>query len=97
MNKSQTIVLVDDDPHWLDVLSKRLTKLGYHVAQALSAAEAQRLAATVHPSMILVDRGLPGDGALGRSVLQQLRDSSGLKGIPVFMTNARRQRAGFSS
>ncbi len=97
MNKSPTILLVDDDPRWLDTLSNRLARLGYKVSTAQSAHEAQQLAAIEHPAMILVDRGLPGDGAFGRQVLRQLRDASSVAGIPVLMTSARHRHASFPS
>lgn len=97
MRKPQTILLVDDDPRWLDTLSDRLAKLGYHVSTAQSADEALQRATVEHPAMILVDRGLPGDGAFGRQVLRQLRDDSNVAGIPVLMTSARQRDAHFPS
>jgi CheY-like chemotaxis protein len=95
MAKSQPILLVDADPHWRTTLCRRLSKLGYHVTAASSVAEAHDLASRVHPAMILVDRGLPGDGEFGRTVLRELRGDPQISHIPVLMTNAR-QRAAFT-
>ena len=96
MSNQRTILLVDDDPHWLELLSGRLGKLGYRVTHAHSAEEAQRVASAEHPAWILVDRGLPGDGEFGRQLLKQFRANPSVADIPVLMTNARQRRASFS-
>ncbi len=85
----QKILFIDEDPEILDVVSRRLSGLGYRVVAAHSADEARRVAGEVHPSLILIDRGLPGDGEMSRRILSALKQDPAVSQIPVMMTSAR--------
>lgn len=85
----QQILFIDEDPEILDVVSRRLSGLGYRVVAAQSADEARRVANEVHPSLILIDRGLPGDGEMSRRILSALKQDPAVSQIPVMMTSAR--------
>jgi DNA-binding response OmpR family regulator len=90
MRKS-TILLIDEDVHFLQTVARRLEKLGYHVKPARCPEEARRAALQLRPSVILIDRGLPGDGEAGRRILAALRADPATAQIPVLMTSARQQ------
>lgn len=89
--KKSTILLVDEDIHFLEIASRRLRKLGYQVQPARSCDEARRMAGQLRPCMILIDRGLPGDGEASRRILAALRADPNVSEIPVLMTSARQQ------
>jgi CheY-like chemotaxis protein len=87
--RAPTILLIDEDVQFLETATARLGKLGYHVKPVRSAEEARRLAQEVQPCMILIDRGLPGDGEAGRRILAALKGDPDVSHIPVLMTSAR--------
>jgi CheY-like chemotaxis protein len=84
-----TILLVDEDIQFLELASQRLQKLGYRVKPARSTVEARQLVSELRPCMILIDRGLPGDGTAGRRILAALKGDPDVAHIPVLMTSAR--------
>ena len=74
MNASaaQSILLVDDDPIVLEVLSAQLQALGHMVTTAASAAAAIAAARDAHFDQMLLDQRL--DGEDGSALLSKLRD-----------------------
>lgn len=87
--KPSTILLIDEDIQFLETASRRLQKLGYHVKPARTTDEARQLATELRPCMIVIDRGLPGDGEASRRILAALRGDPSVSNIPVLMTSAR--------
>lgn len=79
MNASaaQSILLVDDDPIVLEVLSAQLQALGHMVTTAASAAAAIAAARDAHFDQILLDQRL--DGEDGSALLARLRDIAGTR------------------
>ena len=58
------VLVVDDDPLILQMVSEILTDEGYQVEQAHSALEAMRTVARTHPQLVLLDIRMPGlDGS----------------------------------
>ncbi|MGD8242514.1 MAG: response regulator [Desulfobacterales bacterium] len=57
---SISILMVDDDPLNLKVLSETIKGLGYTLLAARSGNDALRIAAKTHPSLILLDIQMPG-------------------------------------
>ena len=58
---SETILLVEDDPRLLRVLSKRLRSLGYQIIEADNGAAAlDQLAARPEIALIFTDMVMPG-------------------------------------
>ena len=53
------ILVVDDDPNILDVVSELLDMEGYRVATAANGAEALRVVEQQHPSLVLLDMRMP--------------------------------------
>lgn len=53
------ILVVDDDPNILDVVSELLDMEGYQVATAANGAEALLFVEKQHPSLVLLDMRMP--------------------------------------
>jgi CheY-like chemotaxis protein len=87
------VLLVDEDATFAQVAAGRLQALGYQVLCATSAEDAIQTAHDRHPSFILLDRGLPGDGAASSRLLAAVKADSVASRIPVLMTTLQRQMA----
>jgi two-component system response regulator GlrR len=83
MNDSH-ILLVDDDPDLLRLLTMRLTAAGYHVTEAASAEAAQVQLAFGRPSLVITDVRLPGRDGL--ALFDDIR--SQYAGLPVILLTA---------
>lgn len=68
---AKTILLVDDEPAILRALNRTLSRAGYRVLQAESAAQALSVLAIEHVSLVLSDFRMPGMN--GAELLQQVR------------------------
>ena len=77
------ILIVDDDPQQVEVLSYRLGKLGYRTLTAHRGTDAVHLAQSSRPHLVLLDVGLP--DVDGLEVCQQLTDNETTCGIPVIV------------
>ncbi len=75
------ILVVDDTPDNLRVLSSMLTKLGYTVRKALNGQMALTACQTVLPDLILLDINMPGMN--GYEVCALLKSSENTSNIPV--------------
>ena len=85
------ILLVDDDPDLLRALRLRLRANNYEVSTASDGYAAIAQAQKERPALIILDLGLPvGDGFV---VLDRLRSSDVLSGIPVIVLSARDPQA----
>jgi two-component system, sensor histidine kinase and response regulator len=78
-----TILVIDDDAAVRDLMSRFLTKLGFHVVTGEGAAEGLRLAKKVDPLLITLDVMMPEMD--GWRVLKQLKADPELADIPVIM------------
>lgn len=79
-----TILVVDDEAAIQRFLKPVLVAEGYHVVQALTAKEALRLFADVHPDAIVLDLGLP--DLDGKELIRRFRKGSG---VPIVVLSAR--------
>jgi CheY-like chemotaxis protein len=93
MKTAPAVLLVDEDATFAQVAAGRLQALGYRVLCASSAEDAIQTARDRNPSFILLDRGLPGDGAVSRRLLAAVKADSIASRIPVLMTTLQRQGA----
>ena len=75
------ILIIDDDAHINDIVSKALRSEGYSVSSAYSGTEALLLLSQSKPDLILLDLMLP--GLSGEELLPQIRD------IPVIVVSAK--------
>ncbi|MCP4073540.1 MAG: response regulator transcription factor [Hyphomicrobiales bacterium] len=81
MNK---ILVVDDDPHIVDVIGFALEKTGHQFTSAKDGAEAIKAFHTQSPDLIILDVGLPEMDGL--EVCRQLRKTSE---VPILFLSAR--------
>ena len=80
------ILIVDDMPANILLLSKMLTARGYHVSSVLSGKLALQAARTEPPDLILLDINMPEMN--GYEVCEQLKADAALKDIPVIFISA---------
>lgn len=86
-----TILVVDDDPHMLELVKAHLEKSGYAVATAVDGRSGLALAARATPELIVLDIALDNSQTAanwsidGIDVLRRLRDSGD---VPVVMLSA---------
>ena len=75
------ILIIDDDQHINDIVSKALRAEGYDVSNAYSGTEALMVLSNTRPDLILLDLMLP--GLTGEQLLPQIKD------IPVIVVSAK--------
>jgi len=81
------ILVVEDEPAQLELLSYNLTKEGYEVVRAEDGEAAMLLADEVEPDLILLDWMLPNTS--GIEVCRQLKRQKRTAATPVLMLTAR--------
>jgi two-component system phosphate regulon response regulator PhoB len=84
---AQRILVVDDEPDIVALIVFHLAKSGYRVSTAATGEDALEAARREQPALIVLDLMLP--GLSGYDVLEQLRASTGTKGVGVLMLTAR--------
>jgi putative nucleotidyltransferase with HDIG domain len=82
---SADILLVDDDPKVLEIVSLALNRRGHRVRTAATGHEALAQASDAAPHVLIVDLGLP--DMSGMELLERFRDERG-DGTPVFFLSA---------
>ena len=80
----ESVLAVDDEPRYLEIIRFNLEAAGYRVACAASGEEALEAFARDEPDLIVLDVMLPGLDGFG--VLSQVRERSG---CPVIMLTAK--------
>jgi CheY-like chemotaxis protein len=89
------VLVIDDDPHIRDLVSRHLTKDGYRVAAAATGEEGLELAEKLKPNAIALDVMLPKMD--GWSVLTALKANPELAHIPViFLTIMDNRNLGYA-
>jgi two-component system probable response regulator PhcQ len=71
-NRDSTILLVDDEPHITDALSRHFAKKRFHVLKALSAAEAYQILERRRVDVVVSDERMPGEP--GSAFLAKVRE-----------------------
>ncbi len=83
-----SVLVVDDEPTILDVVSRYLERAGYQARVAGDGREALRLAGEERPDLIVLDLMLPGMGGL--EVMRLLRERSWDRGrVSVILLTAK--------
>ena len=85
MNK--TILLVDDEPHVLEVLRVTLEDLGFNLLEAADGAAAMGLIKTGKPDLVILDVMMP--NMSGLEVCEQVRDSEDSSKPVVILLSAK--------
>ena len=80
------ILIVDDEPHILQLLASRLKANRYQVIAASNAEEAFRTAHEEKPDVILMDIRMPGESGL--ALFESLKISPRTAAIPVIFITA---------
>ena len=80
------ILVVDDDDDIRFLIAKMLSKEGYCVTDAASAAEAEIAARAQNPDLILMDIGMP--ELDGLSAVWRMRELPELAEVPVVIVSA---------
>jgi signal transduction histidine kinase len=86
MLASKTILVVDDNPTNLDVLSETLSSVGFRVAFAIDGESAIRQVRYRPPELILLDVMMPGID--GFETCQRLKADPNTRDVPVIFTTA---------
>jgi len=86
MNELFDILVVDDMPQNVRMLSEMLKRIGYAVCTATSGGEAIEKAAACQPNLILMDINMPGMD--GYETCQALKEDPELQKIPVLFLSA---------
>lgn len=80
-----TILLVDDEPDFLSLLSRQLVGVGYKVETAQDDLEALYLYDHYRPDMVILDIRFGSEERLGLDILKAIRQSRNDTTTPVFM------------
>lgn len=80
------ILVVDDDPHSLDLLSRRLLRYGYRVTTACSASQVLASFETCVPDLVLLDILMP--QTTGIELLASIRSTPATQDVPVILVSA---------
>jgi len=82
--KKSTVLVIEDEPPIRKVLNISLDSAGYKVIECDNGREGMRLAASVHPELILLDLGLPDID--GKEVIAGVREWSQ---VPIVICSVR--------
>lgn len=86
MSKSASILVVDDDPEIVTMLTTRLTKRGYTVSTASDGTKALELARRERPDVVLLDVMMPGKS--GWEVARALKQDPVTQACKIVMVSA---------
>lgn len=81
-----TVLIADDDPEILTLLSIRLSKRGYKVLEAADGLQTLQVARSQHPDLVLLDVMMPGKN--GWEVAREMRNDPHLADIGIVMLTA---------
>jgi DNA-binding response OmpR family regulator len=86
MSKSASILVVDDDPEIVALLSTRLGHRGYQVSTASDGHRALELAKRERPALMILDVMMPGKS--GWEVAKAIKHDPVTKDIKILMLSA---------
>jgi len=89
LGAGERVLVVDDEPDITALVAYHLAKAGFRVSTAATGPDALRAVRDECPSIIVLDRMLP--GMTGDEVLANLRADQAMHEIPVLMLTARRE------
>ena len=85
--KRSKVVVIEDEPDIVEVISYNLKREGYQVASAMRGDEGLNLVRNQSPALVILDLMLPGMDGL--SVCQQLKSDPITRDIPIIMVSAK--------
>ena len=83
---AHSILVVDDDPEIVTLLSTRLSKRGYKISTANDGSKALELAKRELPDLVLLDVMMPGKS--GWEVARALKQDPATQGVKIMMVTA---------
>jgi CheY-like chemotaxis protein len=83
MTDKPVILVVDDDVPILVLMQSLLREFGFEPLTAASGNEAIDMARKQRPSLVLLDKHMP--GMSGEDVIRVLRDDAGLAELPILI------------
>ena len=86
MNKSLKVLVVDDEPDVVEILSYNLSRENYLVYKAYNGSDGVRVAHEVHPDLVIMDIRMPGIN--GIEACRQMKQDDETKTIPVLFLTA---------
>ncbi len=86
IDKSLTILIVDDNQVNLMLLKVALEKAGYHILMANNGSKARAMAEKSRPDLILLDIMMPGED--GFEVMRRLKANPATVSIPIILFSA---------
>ncbi len=96
MGSKPLILIVDDEPNFLEIFGTKLRASGYEVATAVNEEEALAQAEKNKPHLILMDIRMP--GATGTDAALAIKQNPKIKDIPIaFLTSQKKPWPGFAS
>jgi DNA-binding response OmpR family regulator len=90
MSRSR-IVIIEDEPDIVEVISYNLKREGYQVSSAARGDDGINLVRNKAPSLVILDLMLP--GVDGLSVCQQLKADPLTKDIPIIIVSAKEEES----
>lgn len=86
MREKPLVLIVDDEPNLLEIISTKLGASGFDPVVAYSAKEAIDAAAKIHPDLILMDIHMPGE--TGTDAALAIRQNPETKDLKIaFLSN----------
>lgn len=83
---AHSILVVDDDPEIVTLLSTRLSKRGYKISTASDGSKALELAKRELPDLVLLDVMMPGKS--GWEVARALKQDPATQSVKIMMVTA---------
>lgn len=85
--QKKKILVVDDEPEFVNMLKMRLENADYDVTVAPDGREGLEIARSAKPDLIVLDVLMPHKD--GYAFAKEAKQDSGLKGIPIIILTAR--------
>ena len=89
LGAGERVLVVDDEPDITALVAYHLAKNGFRVSTAGTGPDALRAVSDELPSLVVLDRMLP--GMSGDEVLATIRSNAASREIPVLMLTAKRE------
>jgi two-component system, OmpR family, response regulator MprA len=90
---AKKILIVDDEPHMIELVKAILSGEGYDVTTASDGKEGLKILEKLKPDLVILDMMMP--GMSGREVCEKIRANPKTKGLKVaFLTVARFSEVG---
>jgi DNA-binding response OmpR family regulator len=86
-----TVLIADDDPDILDLITFKLEQAGHQLITATDGTTALAEARRTVPDVVVLDVAMP--GLSGLDVCRELRADDATAGIPVILLTARAQES----